>query len=70
MVRLILVATPAVCLIGAVAVSATLKNLAKLLREKKPTVVTSAKTSGSTKAAAKVCVPIILSSLDFVQLQH
>ncbi|BBN00807.1 dolichyl-diphosphooligosaccharide---protein glycosyltransferase [Marchantia polymorpha subsp. ruderalis] len=53
MVRLILVATPAVCLIGAVAVSATLKNLAKLLREKKPTVVTSAKTSGSTKAAAK-----------------
>ncbi|KAG6555063.1 hypothetical protein Mapa_003098 [Marchantia paleacea] len=53
MVRLILVATPAVCLIGAVGVSATLKNLAKLLREKKPTVVTSTKTSGSTKAAAK-----------------
>ncbi|EFJ19648.1 oligosaccharyltransferase subunit STT3 [Selaginella moellendorffii] len=34
MVRLILVATPAVCLIGAIAVSSTLKNVCGLLREK------------------------------------
>ncbi|KAL2641722.1 hypothetical protein R1flu_009309 [Riccia fluitans] len=54
MVRLILVATPAVCLIGAIAVSATLKNLAKLLREKKPAAVASTtKTTGKKKAAAK-----------------
>jgi dolichyl-diphosphooligosaccharide--protein glycosyltransferase len=53
MVRLILVATPAVCLISAVAVSATLKNLSVLYREKAP-AVTSAKTSASQKASAKV----------------
>ncbi|CAM6039414.1 unnamed protein product [Sphagnum compactum] len=52
MVRLILVATPAVCLISAVAVSATLKNLSVLYREKAP-AVTSAKTSASQKASAK-----------------
>ncbi|KAL3677784.1 hypothetical protein R1sor_020740 [Riccia sorocarpa] len=54
MVRLILVATPAVCLIGAIAVSSTLKNLSKLLREKKSAAVSSTtKTAGKKKAAAK-----------------
>ncbi|KAL3529404.1 hypothetical protein ACH5RR_008726 [Cinchona calisaya] len=37
MVRLILVATPAVCLISAIAVSATIKNLNQLVREKPKT---------------------------------
>ena len=53
MVRLILVATPAVCLISAVAVSASLKNFSLLLREKSP-MATSMKTSASQKASAKV----------------
>eukprot|EP00246_Nothoceros_aenigmaticus_P003493 TRINITY_DN14664_c0_g2_i1.p1 TRINITY_DN14664_c0_g2~~TRINITY_DN14664_c0_g2_i1.p1 ORF type:complete len:721 (+),score=112.90 TRINITY_DN14664_c0_g2_i1:167-2329(+) len=52
MVRLILVATPAVCLIAAVAVSATLKTLTGSLREKSA-VATSSKSSGSSKTSAK-----------------
>ncbi|KAG8480718.1 hypothetical protein CXB51_025394 [Gossypium anomalum] len=47
MVRLILVATPAVCLISAIAVSATVKNLTVLLRSKNKVVQT-----GSTKEVA------------------
>ncbi|KAK3032767.1 hypothetical protein RJ639_035712 [Escallonia herrerae] len=47
MVRLILVATPAVCLISAVAVSATIKNLTQLLRAKN-------KAAGPGKGATSV----------------
>ncbi|KAJ6373705.1 hypothetical protein OIU78_029397 [Salix suchowensis] len=47
MVRLILVATPAVCLISAIAVSATIKNLTTLLRTKSKVSQT-----GSTKGAS------------------
>ena len=54
MVRLILVATPAVCLISAIAVSATVKNLTSLVREKRKAV--SSKGSASSKASAKVRV--------------
>lgn len=54
MVRLILVAAPAVCLISAIAASATIKNLTTLIRTKsKRPQATSGKTTGS-KAAAKV----------------
>ncbi|KAH7387680.1 hypothetical protein KP509_16G036300 [Ceratopteris richardii] len=52
MVRLILVAAPAICLISAVAVSATFKNLFGLLRSKNQGAV-STKSSGSTKAWSK-----------------
>lgn len=52
MVRLILVAAPAVCLISAVAVSATLKSLSGLIQCKAPTISTS-KSSGSAKGSAK-----------------
>lgn len=52
MVRLILVATPAVCLISAVAVSATLKSLSGLIQSKVPTIGTS-KTSSAAKGSAK-----------------
>ncbi|KAG0588383.1 hypothetical protein KC19_2G239500 [Ceratodon purpureus] len=61
MVRLILVATPAVCLISAIAISATLKNLSVLLREKAP-VYTSTKITAKQKASAKV---LLIISLDF-----
>lgn len=55
MVRLILVATPAVCLISAIAVSATIKNLSLLVRAKtKPTQAGSGKGTTSTKASSKV----------------
>ncbi|EPS67017.1 hypothetical protein M569_07758, partial [Genlisea aurea] len=55
MVRLILVATPAVCLISAVAVSATIKNLSQLVRAKSKSVsVGSGKGATSTKASSKV----------------
>ncbi|KAJ6340517.1 hypothetical protein OIU77_008308 [Salix suchowensis] len=47
MVRLILVATPAVCLISAIAVSATIKNLTTLLRTKSKVSQT-----GTTKGAS------------------
>ncbi|KAL5993440.1 Dolichyl-diphosphooligosaccharide--protein glycosyltransferase subunit stt3b [Asimina triloba] len=54
MVRLILVATPAVCLISAIAVSATIKNLASLVRAKsKPSHTSSSKGTTSMKASAK-----------------
>ncbi|MBA0815366.1 hypothetical protein Gohar_000145 [Gossypium harknessii] len=55
MVRLILVATPAVCLISAIAVSATLKNLTVLLRSKnKVAQIGSTKGTSSAKASSKV----------------
>ncbi|KAL0357642.1 UNVERIFIED_CONTAM: Dolichyl-diphosphooligosaccharide--protein glycosyltransferase subunit STT3B [Sesamum calycinum] len=54
MVRLILVATPAVCLISAIAVSATIKNLTQLVRAKsKPSPVGPGKGTSSTKASSK-----------------
>ncbi|CAK7327884.1 unnamed protein product [Dovyalis caffra] len=54
MVRLILVATPAVCLISAIAVSATIKNLTMLLRTKSKVSQTgSTKGSGGGKASSK-----------------
>ncbi|MFQ6649005.1 hypothetical protein Gotur_022880 [Gossypium turneri] len=55
MVRLILVATPAVCLISAIAVSATVKNLTVLLRSKnKVAQIGSTKGTSSAKASSKV----------------
>lgn len=54
MVRLILVATPAVCLISAIAISATVKNLTTLVRTKsKAPQAVSTKGSASLKASAK-----------------
>lgn len=52
MVRLILVATPAVCLISAIAVSATIKNLTHAIRGKTSQTVSS-KGTGSTKGLSK-----------------
>lgn len=63
MVRLILVATPAVCLISAIAVSATIKNLTSLLRTKSKTAVAgSSKGTGGSKASSKVRVLLIYSA--------
>ena len=57
MVRLILVATPAVCLISAIAISATIKNLASLIRTKSKALQSSVnKGAASLKASAKVRV--------------
>ncbi|KAI3922890.1 hypothetical protein MKW98_007021 [Papaver atlanticum] len=54
MVRLILVATPAMCLISAIAVSATIKNLTSLIRTKSRSLLSgSGKTSGSSKGSSK-----------------
>ncbi|KAF2290230.1 hypothetical protein GH714_004478 [Hevea brasiliensis] len=54
MVRLILVATPAVCLISAIAVSATIKNLTVLLRSKnKVAQIGSTKGTSSAKSSSK-----------------
>ncbi|KAL8159876.1 hypothetical protein V2J09_001413 [Rumex salicifolius] len=54
MVRLILVAAPAMCLISAVAVSATIKNLTTLLKQKtKISQSGSSKGSSSSKASSK-----------------
>ncbi|RWR92602.1 dolichyl-diphosphooligosaccharide--protein glycosyltransferase subunit STT3B [Cinnamomum micranthum f. kanehirae] len=54
MVRLILVATPAVCLISAIAVSATVKNLTTLVRTKSKVIHTgSSKGTASAKTSAK-----------------
>ncbi|KAF6160846.1 hypothetical protein GIB67_036047 [Kingdonia uniflora] len=54
MVRLILVATPAVCLISAVAVSATIKNLTSVIRTKSKAIYTGvAKGTASAKASSK-----------------
>lgn len=59
MVRLLLVATPAVCLVSAVAVSATVKNLTLLVRAKSKSVPTgSSKGTTSSKASSKVCFVI------------
>lgn len=52
MVRLILVATPAVCLISAIAVSATIKNLTQAIRGKTTQTISSKGTS-STKGLSK-----------------
>lgn len=60
MVRLILVATPAVCLISAIAVSATIKNLTQLLRAKNKVSQSgsgSSKGIGSSKGSSKVRSP-------------
>lgn len=55
MVRLILVATPAVCLISAIAVSATVKNLTTLVRTKSKVIHSgSSKGTASAKTSAKV----------------
>ncbi|CAF2098752.1 unnamed protein product [Brassica rapa subsp. narinosa] len=55
MIRLILVATPAICLISAIAVSATVKHLTSLLRaEQKVPQTGSSKGPGSSKASSKV----------------
>lgn len=55
MVRLILVATPAVCLISAIAVSATIKNLTQLVRAKDKVPQTgSTKGASSAKGSSKV----------------
>ncbi|XP_021747399.1 dolichyl-diphosphooligosaccharide--protein glycosyltransferase subunit STT3B-like [Chenopodium quinoa] len=56
MVRLILVATPAVCLISAIAVSATIKNITSLLRSKSKVNTGSIKGSASVKASSKASV--------------
>lgn len=53
MVRLILVATPAVCLISAIAVSATIKNLTQCIRGKTGQTVSAKGTSG-TRGSSKV----------------
>ncbi|XP_057545335.1 dolichyl-diphosphooligosaccharide--protein glycosyltransferase subunit STT3B [Amaranthus tricolor] len=62
MVRLILVATPAVCLISAIAVSATIKNLTLLLRSKSKVHSGSVKGSASGKASSKASVDQSLPS--------
>jgi dolichyl-diphosphooligosaccharide--protein glycosyltransferase len=54
MVRLILVATPAVCIVAAVAVSSLLKKYAAMAREKAPEEGVTSKTVLSKKASAKV----------------
>jgi dolichyl-diphosphooligosaccharide--protein glycosyltransferase len=57
MVRLILVAAPAVCLISAIAISASLKNLSGLVRAKAPAATGTTKISGSGKGSNKVTIP-------------
>lgn len=55
MVRLILVATPAVCLISAIAVSATIKNLTQVVRlNNKVSQTGSGKGTGGMKGSSKV----------------
>lgn len=55
MVRLILVATPAVCLISAIAVSATVKNLTQVVRAKSQAGQSgSSKGTSTTKGSSKV----------------
>lgn len=66
MVRLILVATPAVCLISAIAVSASLKNLTTLVRAKtKPLHSGSSKSSQKASAKATIASFIFLEILSF-----
>lgn len=54
MVRLILVAAPAMCLVSSIAVSATVKNLSSLIRAKSKSSQGSGKPLTGSKAAAKV----------------
>ena len=55
MVRLILVAAPAMCLISAIAVSSTMKNLATLVHSKPKSACTAgSKGASNFKASAKV----------------
>lgn len=54
MVRLILVATPAVCIVAAVAVSSLLKKYAAMAWEKAPEESAAGKAPLSKKASAKV----------------
>jgi dolichyl-diphosphooligosaccharide--protein glycosyltransferase len=54
MVRLILVATPAVCLISAISVSATIKNLTLVARAKDKVAQTGSRGSSSSKGSSKV----------------
>ncbi|KMZ59595.1 Dolichyl-diphosphooligosaccharide-protein glycosyltransferasesubunit STT3A [Zostera marina] len=57
MVRLILVATPAVCMISAIAISATIKNLCLLIRGKSKYLQSgSTKVSSSLKSSGKAMV--------------
>ncbi|RZS00866.1 hypothetical protein BHM03_00030649 [Ensete ventricosum] len=57
MVRLILVAAPAVCLISAIAISATIKNLTTLIRKKsKAALAVTTKATSNLKASAKVAM--------------
>ncbi|XP_062158118.1 dolichyl-diphosphooligosaccharide--protein glycosyltransferase subunit STT3B [Alnus glutinosa] len=53
MVRLILVATPAVCLISAISVSATIKNLTLVARAKDKVAQTGSRGSSSSKGSSK-----------------
>ncbi|KAJ4744698.1 Dolichyl-diphosphooligosaccharide--protein glycosyltransferase subunit STT3B [Rhynchospora pubera] len=53
MVRLILVAAPAMCLVSSIAVSATVKNLSSLVRAKSKSPQGSGKPLSGSKAAAK-----------------
>lgn len=63
MVRLILVAAPAVCLISSIAVSATLKNLTMLIRAKINPQMGSSKGTASLKTSAKVRDDILLDTM-------
>ncbi|KAG9156656.1 hypothetical protein Leryth_006629 [Lithospermum erythrorhizon] len=56
MVRLILVATPAMCLISAIAVSATIKNLTQLVRTKSKASQAVSSKGTSTKASSKATI--------------
>lgn len=61
MVRLILVATPAVCLISGIAVSATIKNLTQLVRAKpKVSQISSNKGAGNMKGSSKVSAALFI----------
>lgn len=61
MVRLILVATPAVCLISAIAVSATIKNLTQLVRAKpKVSQISSSKGVSNVKSSSKVSLALFI----------
>lgn len=61
MVRLILVATPAVCLISAIAVSSTIKNLTQLLRAKpKVSQISSNKGASNVKSSSKVSPAMVI----------
>ncbi|RXH96797.1 hypothetical protein DVH24_009639, partial [Malus domestica] len=70
MVRLILVATPAVCLISAINVSATIKNLTQLARAKdKVSQTGSTKGASSTRGSSKHSCFLSVITSNFVH-QH